>query len=771
MYGVEWASPFPALGKCTDSWCPSNLSDRTNREPVFDPIPALALEYGEEVPSFVMGVMEEEQQQKRDARILALILKGQLQASSSISDDSGETVLLADHDRFGKLLRLGRAVRSLEVVGNTSWWGSRESSFRAKLAEMPLWAVLYRLSREHATGFLTVHHSSRIKVVGISAGVVLAVHSNLKREQTFDLLVQKIGLKNPSSVTDDRLENAQKVAKEAAQPFEWGAISTGAIDADTLLTAMELQVRHRLLDTFEWHEGHLAFHPDPRAGQLESMVNLPLLALLRNGVWQKDTLGTAALREICKPLIGEQGEGQPLALLRSVGTLQFELTASETVVINGAKAHKTAQDILSDVEERRQGTEIHALRALYLFFELGLVGLRLQESESQPEVMPLNQRPVPGQDSPFTEETAPGVQATSGRMTGPNHLSEYRLQLDLEKDGRRLLQDNQIDEAISKFSQLVARQDRPTQALAYLSIATLLRQYPDRDKSVELARQALKNDAESALAHAALSRALGALGRDKAAEQHRTQALSIAQHNDTWFSEVECILALGREKPVTRARTTNTHMKTLITILLATFGGLFLLANMIPMGQREYFYDGRDAFFFVRRVWLLVAGLLGLYLTSGRDKGFLKNLGFSASVGLLLGGAAWGGLVGFLSPPQRIEAGLAVVLYLTLFHVIAEEIFFRGFVTRTLLSIFDADQWQLAVGISAVLFGVYHLTYYSFWYETAFVPKIYFSVAITIMAGLPYAWLYHKSRSILPAFVCHLLVNGVMMVMSSVASL
>lgn len=711
--------------------------------------------------------MAAEKQQKRDSRILALILKGQLQASSSISDESGESILLADHPQFGQLLRLCRAIRSLEVTSNTSWWSSRESSFRAPLSQMPLWSALYRVSREHVTGFLSIHDGQRIKVIGISAGVVLTAHSNLTKEQCQEMLRHGDGTPAATPAPDSAdVTAAISAAESKDQPFEWGAISTGLLAGEALLKALQQQSRQRLLDAFSWHSGNVAFHPDARASQLEGLVNLPLLALLRNGVWQKDSLSTNALREILKDLIGSPDNPKPLALLGPIGTLQYELTASESLVIRGATAGQDALQVLAAVEARRQGTEIHALRALYLFYELGLVGLALEAGTEQPTVMPLSQRPVPNTESPFHEETAPALQVSQGRLSGPNHLSEYRLQLELERDGRRLLREQQIDEAVSKFTQLVARQDRPTQALAYLAVATLLMRYPDKAKAVDFAKQALKNDSESALAHAALARALAAQGQTRPSEHHRTQALAIAQHNDTWFAEVESILSVGTQISAQQKPAHQRPLFAIVGLTAATLGGLFFLANVVPLGAKEYFYDGKDPFFFVRRGWLIFAGLLGVYLTRERSRGFLQNIGFSAPGGLLFLAVIWGIALGIVSPGQRVDASAALLVYLTVLHVISEELFFRAFLTGGLLRFFGRERWRISILVSAAIYGVYHLSYYSFWHETALFPQIYYCAGIGILAGGPYAWLYHKSSSIVPPVVCHLLVNTVMMLTS-----
>ena len=66
------------------------------------------------------------------------------------------------------------------------------------------------------------------------------------------------------------------------------------------------------------------------------------------------------------------------------------------------------------------------------------------------------------------------------------------------------------------------------------------------------------------------------------------------------------------------------------------------------------------------------------------------------------------------------------------------------------------------VVLSGLIFGIYHITYTSFWWITPMAIPAWVGM-VTVGAGIPYAALYAKSNSMLIPLVAHLTVNMVMM--------
>jgi membrane protease YdiL (CAAX protease family)/tetratricopeptide (TPR) repeat protein len=181
----------------------------------------------------------------------------------------------------------------------------------------------------------------------------------------------------------------------------------------------------------------------------------------------------------------------------------------------------------------------------------------------------------------------------------------------------------------------------------------------------------------------------------------------------------------------------------------------------IPIASPNHERSADANFFYTRRFILLGVGLICILLLGSGESVLerIKNVGFEVE-GTLGAAVAFGLIVGFFSPLQFTMAPLVSLLALTAFHVICEEVFFRGFVTRKLLDSFASP--LAPVVLSGLLFGVYHITFTSFWWITPMAIPAWIGM-VTIGAGIPYAALYAKSGSILVPLTCHLVVNLLMM--------
>ena len=190
-----------------------------------------------------------------------------------------------------------------------------------------------------------------------------------------------------------------------------------------------------------------------------------------------------------------------------------------------------------------------------------------------------------------------------------------------------------------------------------------------------------------------------------------------------------------------------------------------------PIASPDHPKSAESSFFYVRRGILLVVGLLCIALlgTGTTIIERFKSIGFEVE-GTMGVGLGFGLLVGFFSPLQFSVAPLGILLAMTAFHVVCEEVFFRGFVTKKLLDSFSAP--LAPVVLSGLLFGIYHITFTSFWWITPMAIPAWIGL-VTVGAGIPYAALYAKSGSVLVPLAAHLCVNLLMMFRShgAVASL
>ena len=137
----------------------------------------------------------------------------------------------------------------------------------------------------------------------------------------------------------------------------------------------------------------------------------------------------------------------------------------------------------------------------------------------------------------------------------------------------------------------------------------------------------------------------------------------------------------------------------LLIFALTILTGLFFVSNIVGMGSQEYYYSSDDPFFFYRRCGLLIAGIAGISLYFRKNPfAALKTLGFRTPLHFILIAMLWGIFIGFQSPAQRISGHLEEVLALTILHVIAEEIFFRGFL----------QSWW-GIWLSSLVFALLHI--------------------------------------------------------------
>ncbi|MEZ4271377.1 MAG: CPBP family intramembrane glutamic endopeptidase [Myxococcota bacterium] len=709
---------------------------------------------------------------QQDARIFGLILKGHLRESSSVADDSGgPAIALSEHPRYAKVLELARLNRSLNVLRNASWWASRNAAWEESLHATHIGKVILKLALEHATGFLTVVDGDRAKVIAISSGVLLCISSNLKREQ----LDQVLGKDN--EISNEQVRQAQELAQGSQEALEWALLQNGVLDVQSLLQWSQRLSRERLFDLFVWRSGDVRFHPDDRATQLHGIFESPLLALLRGGMWFRQDITTADLRQLCAPIL-EHREGMRLSL--TLGTLQFSLTPVEKRLLDGANTSHTAAAVLQSIETADQQTVAEALKAIYLFFRLGILEVETATAP-MPELADLMAPPVSaiasGANAPpptelFASTTSPiaessVIAAEKPTMKGASQLEEYRHQLRLEQDGRRLLNGGQAAEAATCFEELVGRQERPIDALAYLALSTLLAgKINAQQKAMDYLQRAYKSDPKNPLVLAVFSRVHDARNEEKAAKKFRRAALSTAEHNANWLSEVEGLLEVGTREAAKRRKQppSQTDHPLAGLIALAIIGLLLILSNVVGLGKVEYFYSGTDWFFYLRRGLLLLGGLIGLRMvsTTGLADAFAA-LGWRVGWKPLALAVGWGLILGYLSPPQRVTGSVAIVLSLTALHVFSEELFFRGFITRALIG--SLGDWGAAV-IGGLIFGLYHMTFYSFWHESPPMVALYWSALIGIFAGIPYSLLQVRTKSILPPLACHFTTNATMMLLS-----
>jgi membrane protease YdiL (CAAX protease family) len=98
-----------------------------------------------------------------------------------------------------------------------------------------------------------------------------------------------------------------------------------------------------------------------------------------------------------------------------------------------------------------------------------------------------------------------------------------------------------------------------------------------------------------------------------------------------------------------------------------------------------------------------------------------------------------------------------VFSYITFGNSFLEELFFRGWVFRTI------SAWNISFAyiFSALLFAVYHLSIFSTWFSGWILLFVLFGL---FMSGCLFSFLYHKTSSIWSAWIVHIFADTAIVV-------
>ena len=142
---------------------------------------------------------------------------------------------------------------------------------------------------------------------------------------------------------------------------------------------------------------------------------------------------------------------------------------------------------------------------------------------------------------PPEDEGAP-VPQRHGRET----VAEKLMQKKIAEDAYAMLKNKHFSDAAKHYSKLIDRQQEPTEALAYLAMATLLARGRDaKTKAHRFAGRALGLGPSNPLAHAALGRVLEELGDNEKAMHHIEEATKRAVHSDVVMHDVTFMTSSG----------------------------------------------------------------------------------------------------------------------------------------------------------------------------------------------------------------------------------
>ena len=187
------------------------------------------------------------------------------------------------------------------------------------------------------------------------------------------------------------------------------------------------------------------------------------------------------------------------------------------------------------------------------------------------------------------------------------------------------------------------------------------------------------------------------------------------------------------------------------------------LTMRIPADQRvwgnvEYYHLDDDSWFLVRRMLLLVFGLLGIVMFLRKNKDWLVP--GEGSYGYLAIVIPYGLIVGFLSYAPSNSTELTTLMLMGCLTVVAEQVFFFGFLGRAFLTRLDSK--SAAVAFTILAFAAYQYTFFA--NLTVSVSQSAVTVLqTTLFVAGACGWALYRSRTLLTPLVLHLSIQVVLM--------
>lgn len=195
----------------------------------------------------------------------------------------------------------------------------------------------------------------------------------------------------------------------------------------------------------------------------------------------------------------------------------------------------------------------------------------------------------------------------------------------------------------------------------------------------------------------------------------------------------------------------QTEMKKDVLLSLLVYVLLFIVSFILSinlgLGEAETIHHPFSPLFYGRRGLMLILAIAIPWFTR---KQTLSTLGWKLSMKWFLISCALGIAMGFgnkggFNPKEPIA------ILLALFHTFATELFFRGYLFKTLAS--SIKGLRVPLLLSSLLYGFFYLTVWTIWTQP-FVGKVAF-VSLFTALGILFAYSYKRSGTFLVPWIIH----------------
>lgn len=209
-------------------------------------------------------------------------------------------------------------------------------------------------------------------------------------------------------------------------------------------------------------------------------------------------------------------------------------------------------------------------------------------------------------------------------------------------------------------------------------------------------------------------------------------------------------------------------MKAIIPPILtiALIVAIMIFVNVFPIGgewlKSEADFNLLSPLFIIRNGILILLGVLFAQMFANKFSGDSKPLTEVSFLLPLIVGVAGGAILVILTKPLWFPQGnnIWLIILFLLITVVAEELYFRAFITETFMKISNPSGFNLiALIFSSILYALWLLTYapivrYSF-IEIAPIGLLYL-----IIISLPITASYYYTRSVISSGITNALIKG-----------
>ncbi len=240
-----------------------------------------------------------------------------------------------------------------------------------KLDENSLPGILTHLHRIKASGTLSLAKDSTVKNLYIKNGEIIFASSNYEGDRLGEVLLKagKINVK--------QFDMAVKVMSHAKKRLGGILVELGYLKPKDLFWGVKYQVQEIVASLFGMTEGSYEFIPgEIPPGEVitlhMSTANLIMQGIKRIDDWTRISRGIPPMETVLRPT------SDPLKLYQDV-----DLSSEEKIILSLFDGKRTIKDAIS----QSKAGDFEALKAVYVFFSIGMLEKEGGKPQKKPKVM------------------------------------------------------------------------------------------------------------------------------------------------------------------------------------------------------------------------------------------------------------------------------------------------------------------------------------------------------------------------------------------------